>query len=77
MDRFGRLDTVVANAGVMLLGPIEDAPLQEWEQMIDLNLKGLLYTAHAALPHLLAAARRTPAGGRSALDQQRRRPGGP
>ena len=41
---------MIANAGVMLLGPIEDAPMQEWEQMIDLNLKGLLYTSHAALP---------------------------
>lgn len=56
VERFGRLDTVVANAGVMLLGPIEDAPLQEWQQMVGINVMGLLYTAHAALPHLLAAA---------------------
>lgn len=40
----------------MLLGPIVDAPLEEWERMIDLNVKGLLYCAHAALPHLLSAA---------------------
>ncbi len=60
VEHFGRLDTVVANAGIMLLGPIEDAPVQEWEQMIDLNLKGLLYTSHAALPHLLAAATQAP-----------------
>ncbi len=53
---FGRLDTVVANAGVMLLGPIVDAPLTEWEQMVHVNLLGVLYTAHAALPHLLRAA---------------------
>jgi len=59
-EQFGRLDTVVANAGVMLLGPIEDAPVQEWEQMIDLNIRGLLYTSHAALPHLLAAAAGAP-----------------
>lgn len=39
--------------GVMLLGPIEDAPTQEWDRMIELNLKGLLDVAHAALPHLL------------------------
>ena len=52
----GRLDTVVNNAGVMLLGPVVDAPVDEWERMIDLNLKGLLYVAHAALPHLLTAA---------------------
>ena len=59
-EQFGRLDTVVANAGVMLLGPIEDAPVQEWERMIDLNIRGLLFTAHAALPHLLAAAADAP-----------------
>ena len=52
----GRLDTVVNNAGVMLLGPIVDAPVEEWDRMVALNVQGLLYCAHAALPHLLAAA---------------------
>jgi NADP-dependent 3-hydroxy acid dehydrogenase YdfG len=52
----GRIDTVVANAGVMLLGPIEQAPTDEWRRMIELNVLGLMYTAHAALPHLLASA---------------------
>jgi NADP-dependent 3-hydroxy acid dehydrogenase YdfG len=56
VERLGRLDTVINNAGVMLLGPIVDAPTQEWDRMIALNLQGLLYVAHAALPHLLAAA---------------------
>jgi NADP-dependent 3-hydroxy acid dehydrogenase YdfG len=52
----GRLDTVVNNAGVMLLGPAVGAPLTEWQRMVELNLLGLLYCAHAALPHLLTAA---------------------
>ena len=56
----GRLDTLVNNAGLMLLGPVVDAPLDEWERMVDLNVEGLLYCAHAALPHLLAAAQDGP-----------------
>ena len=60
VTEFGRLDTLVNNAGMMLLGPIENAPLDEWERMVDINIKGLLYCAHAALPHLLAAAGDSP-----------------
>ncbi|MCM3882259.1 SDR family NAD(P)-dependent oxidoreductase [Frankia sp. R82] len=56
----GRLDTVVNNAGVMLLGPILDAPTAEWDRMISLNLQGLLYVSHAALPHLVTAAESGP-----------------
>jgi len=56
VDELGGLDILVNNAGQMLLGPIEGAPTEEWDRMIDLNLKGLINTTHAALPHLLAAA---------------------
>jgi len=56
----GRLDIVVNNAGVMLLGPVEDAPTEEWDRMIALNVQGLLYVSHAALPHLLTAATQEP-----------------
>jgi len=53
---FRRLDILVNNAGVMLLGPIADADVGEWKRMLDLNVSALMYCAHAALPHLLAAA---------------------
>lgn len=56
----GRLDVVINNAGVMLLGPIVGAPIEEWERMVHLNVLGLLYTAHASLPHLLKAAEEGP-----------------
>jgi NADP-dependent 3-hydroxy acid dehydrogenase YdfG len=56
----GRLDTLINNAGVMLLGPAAGAPLEEWQRMVDLNVLGLLYCAHAAIPHLLRAAADSP-----------------
>jgi NADP-dependent 3-hydroxy acid dehydrogenase YdfG len=56
----GRIDTLVNNAGVMLLGPAADAPWEEWRRMVDLNLTGLLAVAHAALPHLVRAAADAP-----------------
>ena len=56
----GRLDIVINNAGVMLLGPAVDAPLDEWDRMVDLNVRGLLYVTHAALPLLLKAAEEAP-----------------
>lgn len=59
---FGRLEILVNNAGLMLLGPAADAPVAEWEQMISINLTGLLYCTKAALPHLLDAAQSSERG---------------
>ena len=51
--RFGRLDVVVANAGVGAYGPFLEMDPEDVEEMIDINLKGTLYTARFTLPHLI------------------------
>jgi NADP-dependent 3-hydroxy acid dehydrogenase YdfG len=53
VDRFGSLDIVVANAGLGSYGPFLDLPQDELEDLIDVNVKGTLYTIRAALPFLL------------------------
>ncbi len=55
--RFGRLDAFVANAGVMLLAPVETADPDEWDRMWDVNLRGLVNGVGAALPALRRAGK--------------------
>jgi NADP-dependent 3-hydroxy acid dehydrogenase YdfG len=50
MAKWGQIDILVNNAGVMLLGPTSKAPLEEWEQMVQVNLLGLLYMTYVTLP---------------------------
>ena len=47
--QLGGLDVLINNAGVMLLGPVDGADVEEWRRMVDVNLLGLLYCTHAAL----------------------------
>jgi 3-oxoacyl-[acyl-carrier protein] reductase len=55
VQQFGSLDLVVANAGVGMYGPLLELAPQHIEAMIDINLKGTIYTAAATLSHLIAA----------------------
>lgn len=47
---FGRLDILVNNAGIMLLGPFDELPMDDWERMVRVNVLGLMYCTHAAIP---------------------------
>jgi NADP-dependent 3-hydroxy acid dehydrogenase YdfG len=52
VDKFGRVDTLINSAGMMLFSMWDNAHVDEWETMIDLNVKGVLYGVAAVLPHM-------------------------
>jgi NADP-dependent 3-hydroxy acid dehydrogenase YdfG len=56
-SELGGLDILVNNAGVMLLGPVEGADTEQWRTMVNVNVLGLLYCTHAALPLMRSAGR--------------------
>ncbi|WP_078392879.1 SDR family oxidoreductase [Shouchella patagoniensis] len=53
-DRFGQIDVVINNAGVMPLSPLEALKIDEWNQMIDVNIRGVLHGVAAGLPVMKA-----------------------
>jgi NADP-dependent 3-hydroxy acid dehydrogenase YdfG len=54
VETYARIDVLINNAGVMPLSPVERLKVDEWDQMIDVNLKGVLYGIAAAVPHMKA-----------------------
>jgi NADP-dependent 3-hydroxy acid dehydrogenase YdfG len=60
VEHLGRLDTLVNNAGVMLLGPALQTKTEQWDQMVALNVQAMLHITHAALPYLVRAAGTSP-----------------
>jgi NADP-dependent 3-hydroxy acid dehydrogenase YdfG len=53
-EKFGRLDILVNNAGLMLLGPIDAIDISDWQRMVNVNVLGLMYCTHAAVPIMKA-----------------------
>ena len=49
-DRYGKLDVLISNAGVGPISPLDELRVEDWEDMIDINLKGVMYGIAAALP---------------------------
>jgi NADP-dependent 3-hydroxy acid dehydrogenase YdfG len=53
IEHWGGVDVCIPNAGLGIFSPLEEAPLEDWHRMVDVNIKGVLNTLHACLPSLL------------------------
>lgn len=53
VQRYGRIDVMINNAGLMPHSPLERLKIEDWDRMIDVNIKGVLYGIAAALPHMI------------------------
>lgn len=62
VGELGRLDILVNNAGLIRMGPAARAPLQDWDDLVRVNVQGVLYVTRAALPHLIDAVADSPRG---------------
>jgi NADP-dependent 3-hydroxy acid dehydrogenase YdfG len=62
VGEWGRIDILVNNAGLLRMGDAAQAPLSDWDDLVSVNVNGVLYATHAALPHLIAAAAEGPRG---------------
>ncbi len=65
VKEFGKIDVMINNAGLMAIAPLSETKVDEWDQMIDVNIKGVLYGIAAALP-ISAPDRRAKATARGA-----------